>query len=437
MASNLEELLKPFPNRFRAWVTQNWQKLPPGVRDRVDAALEATPWASKAVLRVLNTIHQQYGRTFDAGRLRVVVVGPANAGKSSLVNHLLGRHQASVSPVPGTTTHSQEYEMGPFLVTDTPGADEPDQEQRREDAFQRYLAADLGIIVFDATVGINRAARELYRDFAELDQPHVVLLNKMDLVKGHESSVHQNAEKRLVTKVVPVSCRTGDNLDKVVKAMVMSDPRVMNLLADMLPSYQKRIAWWIAGGAAAASGAVGWEPMPLADVVPLTFLQAMMVLQIGKIYGATITLQRARELIAVFAGSWGLRMGFQQVIKLIPGPGNLISAAYAAAGTMAMGAVAIQWFASGQTMLPDEARAAFRRELAHFRQLLTRRPFALRNIDAIADAEAEGQAAAPPVPAEELPDTDEIGELPVITPVNGTLPTGVSGTGVHPSEPPS
>jgi small GTP-binding protein len=432
MASNLEELLKAFPGPFRTWVTQQWQKLPAGARDRVDAVLEATPWASKAVLRILNTIHQQYGRTFDTRRLRVVVVGPANAGKSSLVNHLLGRNQASVSPIPGTTTRSQEYEMGPFLVTDTPGADEPDEEQRREDAFQQYLSADLGIIVFDATVGISRTARELYRDLAELNQPHVVLLNKMDLVKGYEYRVQRDAEKRLVTTVVPVSCRTGDNLDKVVKAMVMSDPRVMNHLADMLPGYQRRIAWWIVAGAAGASGAVGWEPMPLADIFPLTFLQAMMVLQVGKVYGAHVTMKRARELVAVFAGGWALRMGFQQVIKLIPGPGNVISAAYAAAGTMAMGAAAIQWFASGQTMLPEEARAVFQRELAHFRRLLTRRPFALRDLDAIADAEAG-------VEEEELPVTDEIGEPPATIPhpANGTSPAGVSGAGVHPSEPPS
>src|SRR5689334_14550692 len=161
MASNLEELLRPFSGPFKSWVLQQWQRLPAGARDNVDKVLEATPWASKAMLRILNTVHQQYGRTFDTRRLRVVVVGPANAGKSSLVNHLLGRDHAPVSPVPGTTARSQEYEAGPFLVTDTPGADEPEQEERREDAYQQYASADLGLIVFDATVGINRSAREM------------------------------------------------------------------------------------------------------------------------------------------------------------------------------------------------------------------------------------------------------------------------------------
>ena len=112
------------------------------------------------------------------------------------------------------------------------------------------------------------------------------------------------------------------NQDKVVKAMVMSDPRVMNHLADMLPGYQRRIAWWIVGGSAVASAAIGWEPIPLADVIPLTLLQAMMVLQVGKVYGYHLTQERARELVAVFAGSWALRTGFQQVIKLIPGFGE-------------------------------------------------------------------------------------------------------------------
>jgi small GTP-binding protein len=416
MASNLEELLKPFPAPYRTWVIAQWQRLPAGARDRVDAVLEATPWASKAVLRILNTVHQQYGRTFDTRRLRVVVVGPANAGKSSLVNHLLGRDQAPVSPIPGTTGRSHEYEAGPFLITDTPGADEPEAEERREDAFQQYASGDLGLIVFDATVGVNRSARELYRDFAELNQPHVVLLNKIDLVKGYEYRVQRDAEKRLGTSVVPISCRTEYNLDKVVKAMVMSDPRVMNHLADMLPAYQRRIAWWIVAGTAGAAGAVGWEPIPLADVVPLTMLQAMMVLQVGKVYGCHMTMARARELVAVFAGGWALRLGFQQVAKLIPGPGNVVSAAYAAAGTMAMGAAAIQWFASDQTMLPEEARALFRRELTRFRRILTTRPFSLRRLEEIADAEANGSSPPPPAP---------------------TVPDAPAPTTEHPAEPPS
>jgi GTP-binding protein EngB required for normal cell division len=52
---------------------------------------------------------------------RLAIVGPVNAGKSTLFNTLLGRDVSPISPVPGTTQELVTDWFGPFVLVDTPG----------------------------------------------------------------------------------------------------------------------------------------------------------------------------------------------------------------------------------------------------------------------------------------------------------------------------
>jgi tRNA modification GTPase len=141
--------------------------------------------------RRLDFIREQIGSllaTADQGRilregLRVVIFGPTNAGKSSLLNRLLGYERAIVSPRPGTTRDTIEEVINlrgvPIRLLDTAGLRDSTDDIEREGMARTEKSlrgADLLLHLFDRSVPKPDG-------FAETtpDQNRLVLLNKNDL----------------------------------------------------------------------------------------------------------------------------------------------------------------------------------------------------------------------------------------------------------------
>ena len=105
----------------------------------------------------------------------MVLVGPANVGKSTLYNHFIRakEDQAEVSPVPGTTRINQVADAGIFAVIDTPGADSvgPVGEKEKEEALNAAQEADFLVIMFDAIQGIKDTELQLYQQLLALQSP--------------------------------------------------------------------------------------------------------------------------------------------------------------------------------------------------------------------------------------------------------------------------
>ncbi|WP_261664014.1 YcjF family protein [Deinococcus sp. Marseille-Q6407] len=101
--------------------------------------------------------------------------------------------------------------------------------------------------------------------------------------------------------------------------------------------------------AALLSGAVSIEPLPFADMLILTPLQAKMVLHIGKIYGFDITLERsaeiARELGVTVAYGMAARQFMRGVAKIaLPVVGGVVTAPLVYGWTFALGRMAQTYF---------------------------------------------------------------------------------------------
>jgi GTP-binding protein Era len=145
----------------------------------------------------------------------VALVGLPNAGKSTLLNRLVGEQLAITSPKPQTT---RDRVVGirtdgdaQMVFVDTPGLLEPEYElhARMRATSQRALHdADVVVHVADAALGAPREVRALAGLTAPIRAPVIVVLNKMDLL----SSAERESAARDVPESVLISARDGEGV---------------------------------------------------------------------------------------------------------------------------------------------------------------------------------------------------------------------------------
>jgi GTP-binding protein Era len=163
----------------------------------------------------------------------VAVVGAPNAGKSTLVNALVGQKVAIVSPKAQTT---RTRLMGiaiegeaQILLIDTPGIFAP---RRRLDramvaaAWSGAQDADLVALVVDAKTGLTRGVDELVERLAQRPEPKLLVLNKVDLVKKPDllALAAQLAERATFAAVFMLSAATGDGVADLKAALAARMP---------------------------------------------------------------------------------------------------------------------------------------------------------------------------------------------------------------------
>ncbi len=162
----------------------------------------------------------------DAGRLksvregfRIAILGPPNAGKSSLMNRLARREAAIVSPVAGTTRDVVEVRLNladyPVWVADTAGlreaADEIEAEGVRR-ARARAEEADLRVWVFDSTQAeTGNVSRETSAG-ASVREGDLTVLNKADLARPGPARAG-------LPETVVVSAKTGAGFDALERRL--------------------------------------------------------------------------------------------------------------------------------------------------------------------------------------------------------------------------
>ena len=148
--------------------------------------------------------------------LTIAVLGPPNAGKSSLVNRLARRDVAIVTAEPGTTRDVLEVHLDlqgyPVTVLDTAGlreaADAIEAEGVRR-ARARAERADLRLLLFDGALWPTLDATTL----ALADERALCVVNKADLLPL--PAVMRVAER----PALPLSCRTGEGFDRLLEAL--------------------------------------------------------------------------------------------------------------------------------------------------------------------------------------------------------------------------
>jgi tRNA modification GTPase len=175
------------------------------------------PESGRALLGRVEVLQSSIDRllgTADQGRMlregvRLVIHGRPNAGKSSLLNLLLGYDRAMVSEIPGTTRDTIEENLTlrgiPFRVIDTAGLREATDDPLEQEGMRRtreHLAkADVALRVIDAAE---------WEAMPQHGDNEIVVLNKIDLLDG----------RKIPEGVVPLCCLDARGLDTLVDALV-------------------------------------------------------------------------------------------------------------------------------------------------------------------------------------------------------------------------
>jgi GTP-binding protein Era len=163
----------------------------------------------------------------------VAVIGAPNAGKSTLVNALVGQKVAIVSPKAQTT---RARLMGiailgssQILLVDTPGIFQP---KRRLDRAMVAAAwggagdADLILLVIDADTGITRGVNEIISSLGTREHPLWIALNKIDRIKKPQllALSAELTERLNPDKVFMISATRGEGVSDIKDALAEAVP---------------------------------------------------------------------------------------------------------------------------------------------------------------------------------------------------------------------
>jgi len=299
----------------------------------------------------------------------VVIVGQPNTGKSSLFNKIKGQMLSPISPQAGTTRTLVRTDFGPFVLVDTPG--------HLPDVMESGMhQASVIVFLIDASKGLQSQDRELYETIKKLNKPTIIVVNKIDTLKGGEGGDQFATETAVLLGtpgVIPISAKTGKNIaEELIPAIIDASPEAALAIGRELPAYRRESAQRIIRNAMFVSLAAGLEPIPFVDIPVLIGTQVRLVLRIAALYGESLetadAMSHARELIATMVGGLGLRFLAEQAAKAVPFGGDLIAGAIAGAATWSIGQVALEYYEGGKQLRPDRLRQLYRSFYFRFRR---------------------------------------------------------------------
>ena len=159
----------------------------------------------------------------------VALVGRPNAGKSTLLNRLVGTKLAIVSDKPQTTRNRilgvRNYPDAQVVYLDTPGIHRPLHRMnvRMVDvARDAMVGVDVLGLVMDASEASGRGNRFIIDMVKNAPAPVILILNKIDLMKKTRLLPILEEYSKLAdfAEIIPVSAATGDNVDRLERLII-------------------------------------------------------------------------------------------------------------------------------------------------------------------------------------------------------------------------
>lgn len=191
-----------------------------GVNELIDAIMERLPEAEPV--------------PEDTDRIKVAILGRPNAGKSSLLNRIIGRPRAIVSAVAGTTRDAvdtpYDTQTGRYLFIDTAGIRKKSKISLTVETYSVMEAirsidkCDIAILVIDAKDGVKGQDEKIAGLIEDRKKCCIIIVNKWDLVEKETSTAEHVADalraKLPFIAYAPVlftSALTGQRVPKVIE----------------------------------------------------------------------------------------------------------------------------------------------------------------------------------------------------------------------------
>lgn len=157
------------------------------------------------------------------------LVGRPNAGKSTLLNRIIGEKVAIVSDKPQTTRNRilavKHYETGQVVFVDTPGIHRPLHRlnvRMVDAAVDTLREVDVVVLVFDASTRPGHGDEYVSNLLQQLKVPAILVLNKIDLVAKSKllPLMEQVQRWHEFAAIVPVSAATGDGVEHLEQVLL-------------------------------------------------------------------------------------------------------------------------------------------------------------------------------------------------------------------------
>ena len=202
----LREKLLKILSHIEAKIDFPDEDLPNNILDEIKKSSDEVITKIKKILN-----DQKVGERIREG-FKIAILGPANAGKSSLMNHLSNRDVAIVSEIAGTTRDVIETHLNidgyPVVISDTAGIRDSKDEIEKKGiklSLKKAEEADLKLVVIDAKrLGFTDVLTGL------LDENAILVINKSDLL---EKDIDPEIKK---TNHVLISIKENENIDKLI-----------------------------------------------------------------------------------------------------------------------------------------------------------------------------------------------------------------------------
>lgn len=304
---------------------------------------------------------QEIEANLAGGELQVVIFGTGSAGKTSLVNAVIGRIIGRVAAPMGTTTVGETYTLKlkglnrKILFTDTPGILEAGVAGTEREQMARQIATEADLLLFVVDNDLRSSEYEPLRTLAEIGKRSLLVLNKTDLYSDEDKeTILARLRERVrgliaTTDVVaiaanpqPVTLENGETFqpepditpllrhiaavlraegeDLVADNILLQSQRLGEEARKLIDTQRRRQAekvverfQWI------GAGVVSVTPLPVVDLLATAAVNAQMVIEIGKIYGCELNLERGRELAVSLAktlASLGIVKGAFQLLSV-------------------------------------------------------------------------------------------------------------------------
>lgn len=192
---------------------------------------------------MLDKIVENFIRTDDAleedTRLKIAVLGKPNAGKSTLVNRLIGEERVIVSSIPGTTRDAVDtpfqYYGEEYVLIDTAGLR---RKSKIYDDIERYSIvrsvaavdrADVCMILIDANDGISEQDAKIAGIAHNRGKASIIVVNKWDAfeekdqgsMKKFEIQVRNTLSFMPYAPIIFISAKTGQRINKVMETVLL------------------------------------------------------------------------------------------------------------------------------------------------------------------------------------------------------------------------